>query len=227
MTNNVVSSNFIQKRKYSKGYFINPSSEKIKVNKPQIKNNEEESNSPNKRINNKAISVVKNVCYKENESDNSSDFLASIDDVVITKKEKKNFQSNRPILSDCKNIMGGQKDNVKRDSYTIQLKYTNPFPKDKPDDKPKVNGMAVAGFISILLSVLILTLGTTGGTFFLPMGIICLVGAAILSIIGYKGIKKGQSKGKWLAIAGLALEILVAAFILFYFLILPQIQLIG
>ena len=171
---------------------------------------------------------MQNINEKEIYTSNFPETLLSSNDIASVKKKQKSVQSNRTIYSDCKNFM--ENDFISKDEIiynSIPINFSNPFPIDKPSDKPKLNGMAMAGLISILISVLLLTFSTTGGTFFLPMGIICLVGAAILSIIGYKEIKKGQSKGKWFAIVGLALEILVAAFILFYFLIFPQISLIG
>lgn len=87
-TNNVISSNFIQKRKYCNGYYITLCSDKTKANEPQTKNYGEDVNPPNLQIKNKTISAIKKLTVKEIQIDNSSDFLASTDDNTVTKQER-------------------------------------------------------------------------------------------------------------------------------------------
>jgi hypothetical protein len=228
-TNNVVSSNLVQKRKYNKGFYIKQFSLLTKAINLQPKVIGEKINSASLQEDKKDIPVLLNIFNKEIQARNSSETHESANNIAYTVQEQKGNKPDRTMLSDCNNFE--ENDIISKDEIinnSIPINYLNSFSIGKPNDKTKVNGMALVGFICSLLSVPLLFWGLTlGGTFYLPMGIICLVGAAILSIIGYKSIKKGQSKGKWFAIAGLALEILVAAFILFYLLILPQISLLG
>jgi hypothetical protein len=193
-TNNVVSSGFIQKRKYNKGYFVSVFPKRQKVSSFQTSKSEI------------IIASSKQPVTKTEKIDEN--LIASTDDL----KQTENIPA-KPVPPD-ENIIHQKQNNsiVGKIIGKMERKLISSFPKDTIDDKPKVNGFALAGFLSSIympvFSVIIINqVSTTPIVLIILFLVICSI---ILNIIGLIKIKKNPAKwkGKGLATIGLILGIL-------------------
>jgi hypothetical protein len=231
-TNNVVSSNLIQKRKYNHGYFVNIFSKKSEVSKLQANNNEKAIDPANSQITGEAV-TEKN--QREIQPDNSLDITVNTDSIAVSKQKQTNDQFNKPVSSDEKNIQKSQ-NRIKLEKIinAIKRKSFNSFPIDKPDEGPKVNPNALAGFICGLTAMFLFIIAALISSSSVELAIVlglfmiaCAICAIIFSSIGKRKIKKHPEmfKGKGFAIAGLILGIvgtsvlLLAIFILYIYLL--------
>ena len=124
ITNHVVSSGFIQKRKYCNGYYVNLGSNHNRALKLQSKINGEVDSSSNPQISTRSITTSKNVNSGNILTDNPSVILASIGDNKVKTKDQICYNLSNPI----KNIQESHNDKDKRISNSFQVKYINSFP---------------------------------------------------------------------------------------------------
>jgi VIT1/CCC1 family predicted Fe2+/Mn2+ transporter len=238
-TNNVVSSNLIQKRKYNHGYFVNIFSKKPEVSKIQVNDNKKTIDPVNSQITGEAITETKNKSQREIQPNNFSDIVANTDSAAVSKQKQTKDQFNKPVSSDEKNIRKSQsRIKLEKIINTIKRKSFNSFLIDKPDEAPKVNPNALAGFIcgltAMFLLMLALLISSSNGGLAIVLVlfmIACAICAITFSIIGKRRIKKHPEmfKGKGFAIAGLVLGlietgllVLTLLWVVFFLLLLEE-----
>jgi hypothetical protein len=198
-TNNVVSSGIIQNRKYNKGYFVNIFPKRQKVTATQIPKDET------------IIAATRQSLSKTEKVEDN--LIASADDV----KQTDNI-TTKPVIPEEKIVQQKQSNSIVGKIISkIEKKLINPFPKDVPDDKPKVNGMALAGFICGVIALIIILMALAsfsvegGYTLLILFEITCTMLSVILSDFALEQMKKAQTrwKGKLFAIIGLILGLLI------------------
>lgn len=234
-TNNVVSSNLIQKRKYNHGYFVNIFSKKPEVSKIQVNDNKKTIDPVNSQITGEAVTEKS---QREIQPDNSSDLAVNTDSAAVSKKKQTSDQFNKPVSSDEKNIRKSQsRIKLEKIINTIKKKNFNSYPIDKPDDERKVNGMALAGFICSLLGpflfFLSIIISVLSSSAMMPIGLIAIpfLGsfAIVFSAIGRKQIKKYPTKwkGKWKAVIGFVFGIIETSIFLLMLLLMVYFMSLG
>lgn len=192
---NVVSSNFIQKRKYNKGYYCDISKRQIqKKTKNTILQN---LNSPlEKNIN----PIDEDIIINANDINNSNQLYASTE--ILTESN----QIKSPI------------NNTSKKKYII--KYSN----INDNSEPKLNKPALISFISGVASLIFILLDLLIKTTFSSIGLLILlslISAIIFSIIGLNQIKNNPDKykGKNYAYLGLGISIGIISIAFFVMLI--------
>jgi hypothetical protein len=217
----VVSSGLIQKRKYNKGYFVKVLSVKSTNSKLEAKDNDEMAvNSSPNTLSNKAKLEIKTETKLE-ERNNNSLVLLAMNNVAKQQDKPRTIAYFTIQKESCIN------DNIGKIYSKTAKKSINPFPEDKRSDDNKLNGKALAGFICSMITIIPMFIALSSQPSLLVLWIIGLVSSIILSLLGYKEIKHDNSKGMGFAIAGLIIEMIMAIFVIYLYLILPLISQIG
>ena len=215
-TNNVATSNLIQKRKYNSGYFVNVFSKSPSTTKSKIKDK------------NTAIKTEKE---QEIQTNNSIDLIASTDNIFVSNQKPLACQLNKLISSNNNKIQ--QSVAVQKREMTCFPKSNvfNHLPADTSDGKPKVNWKSLTGFFCGMFGIpvyLIISESTGGGFWDLGLKsivilfIIIPVFLIILCAQALRQIKKEPTKwnGRGFAKVGLYFGIFLLSLFLLGFLIL-------
>jgi hypothetical protein len=223
-TNNVVSSGPIQKRKYNKGFFVNifPKREKVSTvlhpNSETAVMTENSLSSLSLKGGEFSDANPSRSGQKHQKIDTTNIYLlASVDNV----KQIDN-NATKPVPPEDKNIK--QKLNtglVGKIISKIERKVNTPFPLKRDDEKPRLNGMALAGFICSLLGPTIGIGLSFIGAISSPTAIItaiilgiialmCIIFGIIYSSLALRRMRRnpGKWKGRGFAIAGLIIGFL-------------------
>lgn len=215
MTENVVSSDILQKRKYQKGYYVNLFSAHRNVKK-RI-NNIAIIRSDNSKTNDDEIFEPKN---KEFKSSDICDFSSSVENTAVEQTHNSataegEKQTSKMNKSEVQNLVVFSYD----PGEILKNKYQNNIPAPKPEDDPKPNKLSIFGFVFSLLGLALpFIIGVFAAhSLAIPISAIgCLLLAIILSTMGM--IKTNKGSDKWIddkfAIAGLVISATVAFFTL-------------
>ncbi len=218
-TNNVVSSGFVQKRKYNKGYFVNISPKKQKVATVQTHKSEteiinENSLSPLTLKGGEFSDVRPSGLGQKHQKIDTVEIplLASTDDI----KPTDNIPA-KPVLPEEKKIEQKQNNSVVGKIISkIERRLINPLPFGRVDGKRVMNRDALIGFFCgittpfLLIVLMFLLAGGASSIVLDVVGIaivVCAICAFTYSRSGLKQIKHFPEifKGKGFAVAGVIL----------------------
>lgn len=234
ITNKVVTNEFIQKRKYNKGYYVSHKSKKIifqKENNILVRSKNDEQEKENRVFLNSKINV--------NDNKNDDKLLVSTDNkklvvrtIIPQNSQKFNVQiiQKNPIFhtnkKEKKNTIRDIKKQTKQQfkmykSNLLELILNN----NNDDDKSSLSGMALVSFILGILALVFLVIAIPtafsnailSGLFLFMSGILSVVGI-IFSAIGLGQTSKKGKRGKGFAITGLVLSLLI--FLIFLILLI-------
>jgi hypothetical protein len=200
----VVSENFIQKRKYNKGFYVNTNEKKNRI---KDSDNNKLSSEPNYLSEtNKEIIDTQNQPENNVSNEVNHDLLiASTDDNFLPPEEKISFNSTNDDNSIRTKLEG--KIEKSKDKLQKKLnKHVNKLSKSNltNDGEPKTEGLGLAGFITGLVGLFI---------FGILFGLIAIIFGAIS--LGKINKNPDKFKGKGFAITSLILGIIdVAAFLI-------------
>jgi hypothetical protein len=204
-TDKVTNSGIIQKRKYTKGFYVNIIRNKIKINK-NLKIERQVLND------NCIVEEKYNVLECSFEDYNKETDTNSVYLVTSTKVIPVILQKNKlPLISTLSKPQKPSKNIVKRIFTKSKQKATAKSLIDQPNEDPKLNKIAMFGFVCSLLALTGIIVSAVFSIFAAIYSFFFIIPAIICCSIGIFQInrRKGKEKGKAFAVIGLIIGIVL------------------